>query len=156
MSRYKRQVKLKLKEQIEGVATAVQATSEAAAQALLSHAQFHLAEAERFQYAARILRGDTPGEDSPHDIAFDEREAKRVKWREAAALRRSRLKRGLIQPRKTKKPKGQAQRSYWDKLSPLQRKREMAHRLAVRAGTAAPRPHVRPNKVLKMPMGGVA
>jgi hypothetical protein len=44
--------------------------------------------------------------------------------------------------------------SYWGKMSPQQRKEEMAHRAAVRSGKAQPRP--RHYDKANFPMGGVA
>jgi hypothetical protein len=45
---------------------------------------------------------------------------------------------------------------YWASMTPLERKREMAHRIAVREGRELARPRPKQSKVVRMPMGGVA
>jgi hypothetical protein len=158
MSRYKRQTRLKVGEVPALVKAATEAkvsAAEAAAQTLMTYAQFHLDEAEKFQHAARILRGDTPREFAGE---ADEREEKRLQWREAKRQARANSN---INPRAGRNAHGKPVKSgYWAKMSPLQRQREMAHRLLVREGKAEPRRRAKRSKVvrplLRMPMGGVA
>jgi hypothetical protein len=151
MSRYKRATKVKVsdpKEVKPALVTAAEeaqvSAAEAAAQTLMTYAQYHLGEAEKFQHAAYVLRGDMPNQTG------GEVERKRQEWREAKRQAR-------FAARGQKTAHGKPLKSgYWASMTTLERKREMAHRIAVQEGRELPRPRPKQSKVVRMPMGGVA
>jgi hypothetical protein len=137
----------------------------AAAQVLMAHAQFHLGEAERFQHAAHILRGDTPGEFADEalnypltrDEVLKEKMEKREKWRTAKQRERAQMQNApkLWKRKRKGKAMGNGPRSYWAAMTPAERSREMKRRQKVARGLLPKSPR-KSQAVVQMPMGGVA
>ena len=132
---YKRKLKVEVPRLVKAAEEASMTTAEAAAQTLMVYARFHRDEAEKLERAVKALRGPirvpvTDPIDDPIDPAIAH---KRAQWAESKRHERA---------------KSNAQASYWGRMSPLQRRREMARRMAMRAGKVP--------RVVRIPMGGVA